>query len=384
MSTKSSSRPVRLWLWSVAALIFITVIVGGATRLTESGLSIVEWKPVTGMVPPLSQQEWEAEFTKYKVIPQYQIVNKGMSLADFKTIFWWEWVHRLLGRLIGFAFLLPFLWFLWRGAIEPGMRVGLATIFALGAFQGAVGWWMVASGLADRVRVSHERLAFHLTLACVIYAAVVWTASRIGPARIGPAPAAVPGAVRARLHSAVQSSGQAPLRLRVSAYALVVLILIQFYLGAIVAGLRAGLIYNTWPLIDGSFIPRSADLFFASPWWINFLENTLTAQFTHRMVGYALLVLALLHLIDVARIKTRGAGTLGWAVTLVLAMLGQITLGIYTLILHVPIEIALLHQGGALVVLTIAVLHAARLTPRRVAHAAEAEAQRPALGTGRV
>lgn len=369
MPTKSSSRPVRLWLWSVAALIFITVIVGGATRLTESGLSIVEWKPVTGMVPPLTQQEWAIEFAKYQVIPQYQQINKGMSLDDFKTIFWWEWAHRLLGRLIGFAFLLPFLWFLWRGSIEPAMRVGLATIFALGAFQGAVGWWMVSSGLADRVRVSHERLAFHLTLACVIYSAVVWTASRIGPA---------PTTIDA------QSSGQAPRRLRVSAYALIVLTLIQFYLGAIVAGLRAGLIYNTWPLIDGAFIPSGADLFFASPWWINFLENTLTAQFTHRMVGYALLLLALLHLVDVARTKTRGQGTLGWATVLVLAMIGQITLGIYTLILHVPIDIALLHQGGALVVLTIAVLHAARLTPRSVTQSAAAPAQKPAtVGAGR-
>lgn len=376
MPTKSSSLPVRLWLWGVAALIFITVIVGGATRLTESGLSIVEWKPVTGMVPPLSQQEWTAEFDKYKVIPQYQQINKGMSLEDFKTIFWWEWTHRLLGRLIGVVFLVPFLWFLWRGAIEPAMRVGLATIFALGAFQGAVGWWMVSSGLADRVRVSHERLAFHLTLACVIYSAVVWTASRIGPAQTGEAAADAPD---------VQASAAVPRRLRLSAYALVVLTLIQFYLGAIVAGLRAGLIYNTWPLIDGALIPNSNDLFFASPWWINFLENTLTAQFTHRMVGYMLLLLALLHLIDVARTKTRGAGTLGWATVLVLALIGQVTLGIYTLILHVPIDIALLHQGGALVVLTIAVLHAARITPRSAAQSAAAPAQKPAaLGAGRV
>lgn len=371
MSTHSSSRAVRLWLWSVAALIFITVIVGGATRLTESGLSIVEWKPVTGMVPPLSQAEWAAEFEKYKVIPQYQIMNKGMSLSDFKTIFWWEWAHRLLGRLIGFAFLLPFLWFLWRGAIEPGMRVGLATIFVLGALQGAVGWWMVSSGLTEGIRVAHGRLAFHLTLACVIYAAVVWTTTRIGPAR-GAASVAAP-------------SEQAPLRLRVTAYALVVLTLVQFYLGALVAGLRAGLIYNTWPLIDGAFIPRGADLFFASPWWINLVENTMTVQFVHRMVGYALVLLVLLHLIDITRTRTSGQGTFNWAAVLLLAMVAQITLGVYTLILHVPIEIALLHQGGALIVLTIAVLHAARLTPRRVAQTAATTAQKPAaLRAGRV
>lgn len=366
MSTTTSSRPVRLWLWSVAALIFITVIVGGATRLTESGLSIVEWRPVTGMVPPLSQDEWAAEFEKYKVIPQYELMNKGMSLDDFKTIYWWEWVHRQLGRLIGFVFLLPFLWFLWRGAIAPGMRAGLATIFVLGAVQGAVGWWMVSSGLTEGVRVSHGRLAFHLTLACVIYAAVVWTA-----ARLGPAPAAA------------RSSEQAPARLRVGAFVLIVLTLVQFYLGALVAGLRAGLIYNTWPRIDGALIPKGADLFFASPWWINLFENTLTVQFAHRMAGYLLLLLALLHLIDVLRTHTRGEGTLGWAAALLLAMLGQLVLGIYTLILHVPIAVALLHQGGALIVLAIAVLHAARLTPRRVVRTAAAEAE-PALGAGRV
>ncbi len=150
-----ASRPVRLWLWCVAALVFVTVIVGGATRLTESGLSIVEWRPVTGMLPPLSQADWAAEFEKYKVIPQYELVNRGMSLDDFKTIYWWEWAHRILGRLIGVAFLLPFLWFLWRGAIGPGMRTGLAVIFGLGALQGGVGWWMVSSGLSR----PHPRVA---------------------------------------------------------------------------------------------------------------------------------------------------------------------------------------------------------------------------------
>jgi cytochrome c oxidase assembly protein subunit 15 len=334
--------------------VFVTVIVGGATRLTESGLSIVEWRPVTGMIPPLSQAEWAAEFEKYKVIPQYELVNRGMSLDDFKVIFWWEWGHRILGRLIGVAFLVPFLWFLWRGAIAPGMRAGLATIFALGALQGGVGWWMVSSGLADRIHVSHDRLAFHLTLACVIYAAIIWTAARLSPA---PRPAASP-----------------PFRLRASAVVIVALTLVQFYLGALVAGLRAGLIYNTWPLIDDRLIPKSADLFFADPVWINFIENALTVQFTHRMVGYALLLAALAHLFDVWRTKERGEGAFGWALALVLAMLGQLALGVFTLIYHVPIAVALLHQAGALIVLAIAVLHAERLTPRRAARVAE-EAQ---------
>ena len=347
-----ASRPVRLWLWCVAALVFVTVIVGGATRLTESGLSIVEWRPVTGMLPPLSQADWAAEFEKYKVIPQYELVNRGMSLGDFKTIYWWEWAHRILGRLIGFAFLLPFLWFLWRGAIGPGMRAGLASIFVLGAVQGGVGWWMVSSGLADRIHVSHDRLAFHFTLACIIYAAIVWTAARLLPAH---APVA------------------APARLRVSAIVLVVLTLVQFYLGALVAGLRAGLVYNTWPLMEDRFIPRAADLFFAEPIWVNFVENAMTVQFAHRMAGYALLLVAAAHLFDVWRTKDRGDHALGWAAALVVAMLVQLALGIFTLIYHVPIDLALLHQAGALIVLTIAVLHAERLTPRRAAAAAEAQ-----------
>src|SRR6516165_12813904 len=171
-------RAIRLWLWSVAALIFAMVVVGGATRLTQSGLSIVEWNPVIGVVPPLSQDGWQAEFAKYHAIPQYQQINRGMSLADFKAIYWWEWAHRLLGRVIGAAFLLPLLWFLWKGWMEVGFLGRLWLIFGLGALQGFVGWWMVASGLADRVEVSQYRLAVHLTLACALFAAVLWTAQR--------------------------------------------------------------------------------------------------------------------------------------------------------------------------------------------------------------
>src|SRR5437660_1988643 len=165
-------RAIRLWLWPVAALIFAMVLVGGATRLTESGLSIVEWKPVTGTLPPLSEAAWQAEFDKYKTIPQFARLNSAMTLAEFKTIFWWEWTHRLMGRLIGAAFLLPFLWFLAKGWIGEGLRPRLWTIFGLGALQGVVGWWMVASGLADRIEVSQYRLATHLALACVIFAVI--------------------------------------------------------------------------------------------------------------------------------------------------------------------------------------------------------------------
>jgi cytochrome c oxidase assembly protein subunit 15 len=329
-------RAIRLWLIGVAALIFAMVLVGGATRLTESGLSIVEWQPVTGTVPPLSQAAWEAEFAKYRTIPQYQQTNRGMSLAEFKTIYWWEWSHRLLGRLIGVAFLLPFLWFMWRGWIGPGLRWRLWTIFGLGALQGAVGWWMVASGLAGRTSVSQYRLAFHLTLACVIFAAVLWTAQRMLRR-----PFALP-----------------PRRLAVTADVLVVLVLAQIYLGALVAGLRAGLIYNTWPSIDGAFIPNTASLFFQAPWWRNLFENTLTVQFNHRMLAYTVWIVAMLHLADALRTRDwrGGALTVAGAVTL------QAALGIVTLLHQAPLSLALAHQGMAMAVLTVSVLHAESLT----------------------
>src|SRR6266852_5398304 len=224
-----ASRVIGVWLWCVASLVFAMVLVGGATRLTESGLSIVEWKPVTGAIPPLGEADWQAEFAKYQTIPQYERLNRGMSLEEFKTIYWWEWGHRQLGRLIGAAFLLPFGWFLWRRSFDRRTGFALAGIFALGAVQGAVGWWMVASGLTERVSVSQYRHAFHLTLACMIYVALVWTADRI-------LFVSAPQAARRR-------------RLRWSACALLALAMVQIYLGALVAGLRAGLIFDTWPLI---------------------------------------------------------------------------------------------------------------------------------------
>jgi cytochrome c oxidase assembly protein subunit 15 len=332
-------RAIRLWLYAVAALIVATLLVGGATRLTESGLSIVEWKPVTGTLPLLSEAAWQAEFAKYQTIPQFQL-NRGMTLADFKTIFWWEWGHRLLGRLIGAVFLLPFLWFLWKGWVEPGLRARLWAIFGLGALQGAIGWWMVASGLTERVSVSQYRLATHMTLACVILAACVWTARRLGAA----------------------PPVDATRRLRVGAAALFVLVLTQIYLGALVAGLRAGLLYNTWPLIDGALVPDAARLWFEQPWWRNLFENALTVQFMHRMVAYALFLFALLHAIDVMRSTDRVARL--FAIKLAAAVTLQAALGIVTLLHQAPIALAIGHQALAIVVLTLATLQAERLIPR--------------------
>ena len=337
-ATNSHSRAVRCWLFAVAALVFVTVLVGGATRLTESGLSIVEWKPMTGTLPPLTQDAWEAEFAKYRAIPQYQAINRGMSLEEFKTIYWWEWAHRLMGRTVGVAFLIPFLWFLWRGLIDPRLRARLWAIFGLGALQGAVGWWMVSSGLADRISVSQYRLAFHLTLACVIYAALLWIAERMRP-RTQPA---------------------VPTRMRASALALLALVLFQIYLGALVAGLDAGLAYNTWPLIDGAFVPASDRLLFLTPAWRNIFENGLTVQFDHRMIAYALWIAAMLHAADAARTLRHGRALTG-ALALAAAVTVQAAIGIATLLYQVPIALALAHQAMAMVVLTIAVVHAARL-----------------------
>jgi cytochrome c oxidase assembly protein subunit 15 len=331
-------RPVRLWLLVSAAMILLTLIVGGATRLTESGLSIVEWKPLTGVFPPLSQAEWQAEFTKYQAIPQYRELNRGMSLDAFKTIYWWEWLHRLLARLTGAVFLVPLLFFLWRGAIPPGLRWRLWAIFGAGAALGAVGWWMVSSGLTQGVSVSQYRLAFHLTLATTIYAAILWTAQQL----------------------ANRSPSVAPARLRFGALALAALLLLQIYLGALVAGLDAGLVFNTWPLIDGAFVPSPERLWFIQPSWRNLFENTLTVQFNHRMVAYAIWALAILHAYDAWR-RRIGAGS---ALALAGAVTLQAGLGIVTLLHQAPLPLALGHQVLAILVFSVAVIHAERLLHR--------------------
>jgi len=338
-SAARQHRAVRLWLYCVAAMIFLTLVVGGATRLTESGLSITEWKPVTGVLPPLTDAAWQAEFDKYREIPQYQQVNKGMSLDAFKTIFYWEWSHRLLARTTGFVFLVPFLLFLARGMIPRGLKTRLWLIFAGGAALGAVGWWMVSSGLAgsNLTSVSQYRLAFHLTLACAVYFAVVWTARGLLP-----------------------GGDPAPPRLRLMALALALMVLFQIYLGALVAGLDAGLIYNTWPLIDGGFIPEAARLWHIDPAWRNLFENTLTVQFVHRMFAYAIWLLAAWHAYDAwtSRRATRGAVTMFALVT------AQAIIGIATLLHHVPLSLAIAHQAFAVVVLTAAIVHAERLSAR--------------------
>ena len=340
-------RAVRLWLLAAAAMILLTLVIGGATRLTVSGLSIVEWKPVVGVLPPLSEPAWQGEFKKYQAIPQYRKLNQGMNLAQFKVIYLWEWTHRLLARATGAVFLLPFLFFLARGWIPPPLRPRLWIIFAGGAALGVVGWWMVASGLSGTLtKVSQYRLAFHMTLACAIYAAVLWTAQQVAP----------------------QMPDEAPQRLRLGASAIVALLLVQIYLGALVAGLDAGLKYNTWPTIDGDYMPSLDRLLFISPLWRNLFENDLTVQFNHRMLADAIWLLAMVHLVDVWRQgrALRGAVILAAMVTL------QAALGIVTLLYEAPLALALAHQVAAMLVFTFAIVHAERLSHRAIVRMPEA------------
>lgn len=335
-----ASRSVVVWLWIVAAMVFAMVIVGGATRLTESGLSITEWKPITGVLPPLSEAAWQAEFEKYKQIPQYRELFPTMDLAGFKTIFFWEWGHRLLGRLIGVVFALPLAWFWLRGRLPSRLKPQLLGLLALGALQGAVGWWMVASGLVNRVEVAQERLAIHLLLASFTFAWLVWIATGL----------------RAEGRTQDVSWTQ-----RAMGALLILVTLIQIGLGGLVAGLRAGLSYNTWPLMDGRFVPPSDHLLKLQPWWANLFDNVTTVQFQHRMAAYVLLALALLNFLIAFR-AARGSKACKRAEALFGLTLLQLGLGVATLLTHVQIHTALTHQAFAMVVLGLTVANRRLLT----------------------
>lgn len=326
----SKSRPyVRYWLYFVALLVFAMVLVGGATRLTDSGLSITEWKPIHGAIPPLTEQEWLEEFDKYRQIPEYQQVNKGMSLSEFKFIFWWEWGHRQLGRFIGLAFFLPMVFFWASGRLTDAVKPKLVVLLFLGGLQGVIGWWMVASGLVDRVDVSQYRLATHLTLASVIFVALVWVAR--GYRRTDQ----MPECVSADRHVLIVGF-------------MLFLVLIQFFLGGLVAGTDAGMTYNTWPLIDGSFIPDR--LYDTSPAWLAAFEDRMTIQFNHRMMAYFLSLFALFVWLRIWRDPFAAQMTIATTVMGV-ALLLQIILGIVTLLLAVPLTMGLIHQAGAVILL---------------------------------
>ncbi len=361
-----SRRAVGIWLLLVALMIAAMVVIGGLTRLTGSGLSITEWDPVMGAIPPLSQADWLTAFHKYQRIPQYIREHQGMSLAQFQFIYWWEWTHRLLGRLIGFVFLLPFLFFAWTGAITRRDIPRMVLLFALGGLQGFVGWWMVQSGLETRVSVSQYRLAIHLGVALILFAAILWTAfENFGipspPLRgRGKGEGAMRSAVSQK--SVVQISSPPhpnPLpHMRGGegfALAFPILVYLQMLLGALVAGLQAGLIYNTWPSMDGRFLPEHP--FFASPWWINFFENPALAQFDHRIGAYIIAMTAIFIGWSAMRSKVGGAARISaWAILIITFV--QIALGIATLLNQAPILLSALHQLTALALLSAALWHA--------------------------
>ena len=326
-------QAVRLWLLAVAALLFVMVIVGGATRLTESGLSITEWKPVTGVIPPLSTADWQVAFDAYKQIPQYAALNPDMTLDGFKAIYAWEWGHRLLARLIGLAFILPALWFWRAGALKGalGRQVLLATGFL--ALEPIVGWWMVSSGLEHRTEVAQDRLAIHLLIAAATFATLISAAVGLGPAPRGRVGAGFPSA----------------------AAAFAALVFVQLGLGALVAGLRAGLIFNTWPLMGGKWLPEG--LFGRSPWPRSIVDNVTTAQFDHRIVAYLVVLFAFAQALAAFR-RAPGSPLALRAAGLAALSLAQASLGVAPLLAFVPIGLALAHQAFALLLLGAAVAHA--------------------------
>ncbi len=324
------ARALTLWLGALAALIVAMILVGGATRLTDSGLSITEWQPVVGAIPPLSEPEWDEAFSAYKTIPEYTELKRGMSLEEFKTIYWWEWTHRFLGRLIGIAFFVPFVLFWIARYIPARLLPRLIALFVLGGLQGALGWYMVMSGLSERTDVSQYRLAAHFGVALVILGYTLWLLFSVGGGR---------GAA-ARPRGSVWVASL-----------VLGLIFLQMLAGALVAGLDAGMGYNSWPLINGAFVP--AGLAEASPWYLNLFENPLTVQFDHRMLGYAV-VLAVLGQLSWLAVKGGPPPLLGSALTLAFLAVLQAALGVWTLLLAVPIVLGLAHQAGAIAVFAVA------------------------------
>ena len=325
------NRIMAAWLFVVAVMVFAMVVLGGVTRLTHSGLSMVEWRPLTGWLPPFTEAEWQLTFDKYKQFPEFQKINQDMTLAGFQGIFWLEFLHRLWGRIIGLAFFLPFVFFLVRGWAGRGLSIKFAFMFVLGGLQGVMGWYMVKSGLVDRPDVSQYRLAAHLMLALVIYAYLLWVGIELWRNRQFPS---------------------ARRELTVPTAMLTTLVFVTAFSGALVAGLDAGLTYNTFPLMDGDFIPEG--MFEMTPAYINFFENITTVQFDHRILAETTLIGVIVLWLYGRNLGAGGAlrTALNWLALLVLA---QVALGISTLLLVVPVPLAAAHQAGAVIVLGAAV-----------------------------
>jgi cytochrome c oxidase assembly protein subunit 15 len=328
---------VAVWLLACCAMVFGMIVVGGATRLTHSGLSITEWQPILGTLPPLSETDWNIAFGKYKLTPEYQKVNTGMSLDSFKGIFWWEYFHRLLGRTIGTVFLLPLIWFWVRKRLGKALGVRLLGIFVLGGMQGAMGWYMVQSGLVDDPRVSQFRLTAHLLLAFAILGAMFWTALDL---------LRESQANRESRRGLPEDARQ----IRIFAWFISAAVVYMLATGGFVAGIRAGFAYNTFPLMNGAFVPP--EIFMLEPWWKNFFYNMATVQFDHRLGAW---LLALLVPTFWWASRSRDVPGLRGATHLLLAVVAiQIMLGISTLLMVVPVWLAATHQGGAVVLFCVA------------------------------
>jgi cytochrome c oxidase assembly protein subunit 15 len=333
-----ADRAVAIWLFLCCAMIFVMVVLGGVTRLTHSGLSIVEWQPLFGWIPPLSDAAWQDAFRKYQATPEFEQLNHAMTLAQFKPIFWMEYTHRLWGRLIGVVFLVPFAVFAAQRRIAPRLRPRLVAIFVLGLLQGGMGWYMVKSGLVQRPDVSQYRLAAHLGIAFVIYAYIFWLALDLAY-----------GGTRDRAPANIAA-------LRRHASALAALVFVTALAGAIVAGTDAGFAYNTFPLMDGRIVPEG--MFELSPWYLNFFENIAAVQFAHRAIALTTFALIVLFWFEARRVS--GSARVAVNHLGAFAVL-QVALGISTLLLAVPVPLAAAHQAGALLLFTSALWTAHRL-----------------------
>ncbi len=335
---KPARRAIAVWVSILFAMVAAMILIGGMTRLTDSGLSITEWKPVTGVLPPIGADAWAEEFKKYQASPEYRLQNTGMTLAEFKSIFWWEWAHRLLGRMVGLVWAAGMLWFWLRKQIPAGWGMRMFSLGLLGGLQGAVGWWMVSSGLVGRmVDVASYRLAIHLGLAFAIFGIMAWFVFEL---RREPADLLQARRIRDR-------------GLMWLATVLAVVLFVQILLGALVAGIDAGRNYPTWPDMAGAFLPPES--FENTPLWSNFFENPALVQFNHRMMGYLVFALGLFawwrsRKSPLADLRRR----FDWVAGLLLV---QVILGIFTVLYSAPVDIAIVHQLGAVVVF-VAILRA--------------------------
>lgn len=324
---------VRGWLYFTALVLLVLVTVGGATRLTDSGLSITEWAPIHGVIPPLTEAQWQQELERYRQIPEYQLVNRGMSMSEFQFIYWWEWGHRFLARALGLVFALPLAFFWLTGRLDGRLKLPLVGLLALGGLQGFIGWWMVSSGLTERVDVSHYRLAVHLCMAALILAWIIWIARGLAPHARDLKPTA---------------------RSSFWAGAIATLVFIQIYLGALVAGLDAGWVFNEWPMMGEGLFP--AVMWEPALGWRNWIENPAIVQFAHRTGAYALLAAVAVHVWSCWR-WAPGSTHARRALVLLALIVAQALVGIITLVLAVPLFWALLHQAAAFFTLAFAVAH---------------------------